>query len=80
MDQNQLFSPAIGLVPPWLVDHVSFTVERTASPEPHHERLVRAFHDGAGHEVAIVIPDTLLSTVKEVDGLGCVSGHPYGAI
>ena len=59
MDQNQLFSPAIGLVPPWLVDHVSFTVERTASPEPHHERLVRAFHDGAGHEVAIVIPDTL---------------------
>ena len=27
MDQNQLFSLAIGLVPPWLVDHVTFTVE-----------------------------------------------------
>ena len=27
MDENQLFSLAIGLVPPWLVDHVTFTVE-----------------------------------------------------
>ncbi len=27
MNQDQLFSLALGLVPPWLVDHVAFTVE-----------------------------------------------------
>jgi len=27
MVQEELFSLAIGLVPPWLVDHVTFTVE-----------------------------------------------------
>ncbi len=27
MDQNHLFSLAIGLVLPWLVDHVTITVE-----------------------------------------------------
>ena len=36
----------------------------TSSPEPHHERFVRAFHDGAGREVAIVIPDTLRGLLR----------------
>ena len=27
MVQEELFSLAIGLVPPWLVDHVTFTLE-----------------------------------------------------
>ncbi len=27
MDEDKLFTLALGLVPPWLVDHVTFTVE-----------------------------------------------------
>ena len=27
MDQNQLFTLALGLVPPWMVDDVTFQVE-----------------------------------------------------